>query len=265
MTIVIGFVIAVVLGLTGMGGGTFTTPALVLLVGLPAGEAVGTTMVFAAVLRLLAAPVYFFRQQVHGRYVLILLAGAVPGLLIGTWLLHRMRGSLYTPAVLLAIGGMLALSSAITFIPKLRAPHFARERRGWLSVIAFPIGIETGFSSAGAGALGSILLLNFSELAPAQVVGTDLLFGIVLAVIGSALHLGWGSIDRATLVQLLWGGVPGVMLGCLLSKAFSGKRLRVAVAVVGIVLGLQLVWSGGRSFVEQHRNSTLEAKTNPAR
>src|SRR5512146_2406891 len=104
MTVIIGFIIATVVGLTGMGGGTFTTPALVLLVGLPAGEAVGTTMVFAAVLRLLAAPVYLFRQQVHGRYVLILLAGAVPGLLLGTWLLHRMRGSQYTPIVLLAIG-----------------------------------------------------------------------------------------------------------------------------------------------------------------
>ena len=260
MTIILGFIIATVVGLTGMGGGTFTTPALVLLLGLPAGEAVGTTMVFAAVLRLLAAPVYLVRQQVHGRYVLLLLAGAVPGLLAGTWLLHRMQGRSYTPVVLLAIGVMLAISSAITFIPRLRRPHFARERKGWLSIIALPIGIETGFSSAGAGALGSMLLLNFSELMPVQVVGTDLVFGIVLAVIGSAFHLGWGSIDRAVLTQLLWGGVPGVLFGCALSRMFSGKRLRVAVAVVGIILGLQLVWTGGRSFAEQQKSHTLEAK-----
>jgi uncharacterized membrane protein YfcA len=189
----------------------------------------------------------------------------VPGLLAGTWLLHRLHAGLYTPAVLIVIGLMLAISSAITFIPRLRAPRFARERKRWLSLIAFPIGVETGFSSAGAGALGSMLLLNFSELVPAQVVGTDLLFGIVLALIGSVFHLGWGSIDRATLGQLLWGGIPGVMIGCLLSKIISGKNLRVTVAIVGIILGLQLVWSGGRSYVEQHKTLTLEAKRSVVR
>lgn len=260
MTVIIGFIIAAVVGLTGMGGGTFTTPALVLLLGLPAGEAVGTAMVFAGALRLLAAPVYLTRQQVHGRYVLILLAGAVPGLLAGTWLLHRMQGNSFTPVVLFSIGVMLAASSAITFVPRLHARNFARDRRAWLSLIAFPIGIETGFSSAGAGALGSMLLLNFSELMPAQVVGTDLLFGIVLAVIGSAFHLGWGAIDRVTLNQLLLGGIPGVLFGCFLSRMFSGNRLRTVVAVMGIILGLQLVWSGGQGLLEKHKRPILEAK-----
>jgi len=259
MTIVLGFLIAAVVGLTGMGGGTFTTPVLVLLLGLPAGVAVGTAMVFAAVLRLLAAPVYLVRQQVHGRYVYVLLLGAIPGLLIGTWLLHRLRGASYTPAVLVAIGVMLAISSAITFIPRLQMPHFARDRRRWLSLIAVPIGIETGFSSAGAGALGSILLLNFSELVPAQVVGTDLLFGIVLALIGSAFHAAWGSIDTVTLTQLLVGGIPGVLFGCAASRRLSPRKLRTAVALVGIVLGLQLVWSGGKSLMESHKAERLAA------
>jgi uncharacterized membrane protein YfcA len=259
MTIVIGFVVAVVVGLTGMGGGTFTTPALVLLIGLPAGEAVGTAMVFTAVLRLLAAPIYLIRQQVHGGYVSLLLLGAVPGLLIGTWWLRRMSAASYKPVVLLAVGIMLAISSAITFVPRLRAPHFARERKGWLSLIALPIGIETGFSSAGAGALGSILLLNFSELLPAQVVGTDLLFGIVLAVIGSAFHLGWGTVDRETLIHLLGGGIPGVLIGCSVSRVMPGKRLRALVAVVGIVLGLQLLWVGGKTLFEEHNTPRLEA------
>src|SRR6185369_13201743 len=132
----------------------------------------------------------------------------------------------------------------LTFVSKFQNQRFASERRYWLSILAVPIGIETGFSSAGAGALGSILLLNFSELQPAQVVGTDLLFGIVLAVIGSAFHLGWGTVDRETLYQLLAGGIPGVLVGCLASRILQGKRLRTVVAVVGIALGLQLSWLG---------------------
>ena len=260
MAIFIGFLIAAVVGLTGMGGGTFTTPALVLLIGLPAGAAVGTAMVFSAVLRLFAAPFYLLRKQVHGKYLWPLLLGAVPGLLFGTWLLHRMGTGSNTPLVLVIVGVMLAFSSAITFTPRLRNPRFAREKGRWLSLVAVPIGIETGFSSAGAGALGSILLLNFSELSAVQVVGTDLVFGIVLAVVGSAFHFGWGSIDSGTLLQLLIGGIPGVLFGCLVARTLSGKKLRTAVAVVGIALGLQLVYVGAKTLVQKHDSTTLEAQ-----
>lgn len=259
MEILIGFFIAAVVGLTGMGGGSFTTPALVLLVGLPAGAAVGTTMVFAAILRLFAAPFYLMRKQVHGKYLWPLLLGAVPGLLIGTWLLHRLRDVSYTPIVLVVVGTMLAVSSAIAFVPRLQKPRFAREKIRWLSFIAVPIGIETGFSSAGAGALGSMLLLNFSELSAAEVVGTDLLFGIVLGVLGSIFHLGWGTVDQHTLVRLLIGGVPGVLLGCLATRYLPGKGLRTAVAIVGLLLALQLVFVGGRTLLQKPDVTKLEA------
>ena len=249
METIVGFVIAAIVGITGIGGGSFTTPALVLLAGLPASEAVGTAMVFAAVLRLLAAPFYMARKHVDLRYLRLLLVGAVPGLLFGTWLLRIMRTRSWSPVALLVIGLMLAISSALTFAPRLRQPRFAGERGGWLSVLALPIGVETGFSSAGAGALGTILLLNFSELATPAVVGTDILFGIVLTVVGSVFHLGWGSINSLTLIKLLAGGIPGVLLGCVFSGRVPAERLRTAIAVVAIALGLQLVWMGGAPLV----------------
>src|SRR4029077_10320449 len=82
MNFLIGFVIAAAVGLTGIGGGSFTVPALMLIVGLTAGEAVGTAFLFAGVLRLIAAPFYLFEKQIHSRYLLLLLQGAVPGLLV---------------------------------------------------------------------------------------------------------------------------------------------------------------------------------------
>src|SRR5579863_10571107 len=88
MNFLLGFAIALVVGLTGIGGGSFTVPALLLIVGLPAGEAVGTAFVFAGVLRLIAAPFYLLGRQVHSRYLWLLLLGAVPGLLVGTWALR---------------------------------------------------------------------------------------------------------------------------------------------------------------------------------
>src|SRR5580693_2858956 len=83
MHLLLGFFIALVVGLTGIGGGSFTVPALLLIVGLPAGEAVGTAFVFAGVLRLVAAPFYLLGRHVHSRYFRLLLVGAVPGLVVG--------------------------------------------------------------------------------------------------------------------------------------------------------------------------------------
>jgi uncharacterized membrane protein YfcA len=246
-----GFVIAATVGLTGMGGGSFTVPVLV-LAGIPATEAVGTAMIYAAVLRLVAAPFYIVRGHIHGRYLGLLLIGAVPGLLVGTWVLHILHSPSWKPAVLLLVGVMLALSSALTFAPRLRKPQFAKQKGKWLALLALPIGMETGFSSAGAGALGTILLLNFSEMTAAQVVGTDLLFGIVLAVVGSAFHLSWGSVDSGTLIRLLAGGLPGVLVGCSLARRVPATKLRAAVAIIAIALGLQLIWLAGHTFLENH-------------
>jgi uncharacterized protein len=113
--------------------------------------------------------------------------------------------------------------------------------------------VESGFSSAGAGALGTVLLLNYSEMTPGQVVGTDLLFGLVLAVIGGAFHWTFGSINSPVLLELLVGGLPGVIAGCLLARRVPANKLKTAVATIAIVAGLQLVWTGSRAFAAARR------------
>ncbi len=243
--LLIGFAIALAVGLTGIGGGSFTVPALLLFAGLSAGEAVGTAFVFAGVVRLIAAPFYVFRRQIHSRYFWLLLRGAIPGLLAGTLVLRYMtsaRGGNST--VVIILGAVLALSSALSFAPRARNNQFARKNSHWLPWLAFPIGVESGFSSAGAGALGTVLLLNYSEMTPSQVVGTDLLFGLVLAVIGGIFHWTVGSISLSVLLPLILGGLPGVLLGCLLSRHIPAHRLRAVIAILAICAGLQLVVSG---------------------
>src|SRR6266702_2086331 len=244
MLFVIGFVIAVTVGLTGIGGGSFTVPALILLVGLSPKAAVGTAFIFAGVLRLIVGPFYIWGKQVRGAYVWRLLAGAVPGLLMGTYVLRQLSTNAGNPVVVIVLGALLAGSSSLTFVRRLHNPEFARKNGRWLPWFALPIGIESGFSSAGAGALGTVLLLNYSEMSPAEVVGTDLLFGLVLAVIGSAFHWTFGSISTPVLVPLILGGLPGVLLGCLLSRHIPAHRLRAVIAILAICAGLQLVVSG---------------------
>jgi uncharacterized membrane protein YfcA len=249
MHYIVGFLIALTVGLTGIGGGSFTVPALILLAGLTAGEAVGTAFLFAGVLRLIAAPFYLAGKHIHSRYLWLLLQGAVPGLLVGTWLLHLLSQDAGNPVVILLLGVLLAASSSVSFIRRVQNPAFVGKNHRWLPWLALPIGVESGFSSAGAGALGTVLLLNYSEMTPAQVVGTDLLFGLVLAVIGSAFHSSFGSISMPILFELLLGGVPGVVLGCLLARRVPANKLKTAVAVVAMFAGLQLVWAGSRTLV----------------
>lgn len=243
MQIVIGFIIALAVGLTGVGGGSFTTPVLI-LAGLPVSIAVGTALAFSAVCRFIATPFYLARGDVHIGYLKLLLLGAMPGLLTGTLLLRFMHGEGWNPVVLTTVGAMLVLSSAATLMPSLRTSRLNRNGARLVPLLALPIGLETGFSSAGAGALGTILLLNCSEMTASQVVGTDLLFGLVLAGFGGAFHLGVGTVSGSVLLRLLAGGLPGVLIGSLLARRVPGRRLRTAITILVLVLGVELVWNG---------------------
>src|SRR5277367_313393 len=265
MNFLIGFLIAAAVGLTGIGGGSFTVPALVLLVGLPANAAVGTAFVFAGILRLIAAPFYLFGKQIHFRYFWLLVQGAVPGLLLGTYVLHLLSHDSGSPIVVILLGLILAASSSITFAPRVQNPEFARKNSRWLPWLALPIGVEAGFSSAGAGALGTVLLLNYSEMTPPQVVGTDILFGLVLAVIGSAFHWKFGAVDFTVLTRLLYGGIPGVLLGCLFARKIPARKLKYAIALIAIFAGLQLVWTGARTLMTRHSAKSSSSTYEKAR
>jgi len=164
--------------------------------------------------------------------------------------------------VTIVLGVLLAVSSSISFFPRVQNPRFAVKNSRWLPWLAFPIGVESGFSSAGAGALGTVLLLNYSEMSPTQVIGTDILFGLVLAVIGSAVHWTFGSISTAVLLQLLATGIPGVILGCVLARRLPAQKLKAVIATIAICAGLQLVWSGSRSILAKQASNSARIAAN---
>ena len=115
------------MGLTGIGGGSFTVPALVLIVGLPAGDAVGTAFVFAGVLRLIAAPFYLAGATSTGAILWLLLLGAVPGLLIGTYFLRLLSSRAGSPVVVILLGLLLTASSSVTLSLACRIRNFAHK------------------------------------------------------------------------------------------------------------------------------------------
>ena len=117
-----------------------------------------------------------------------------------------------------------------------------RDRSKWLPLIALPIGVEMGFSSAGAGALGTVALMSLTPLTTAQVVGTDVFFGLGLSLIGGGLHVTAGHAISPVLWKLLAGGVLGGWTGTYVASSVPTRPLRAALCVWLIVIGVQLCW-----------------------
>src|SRR5258705_13845394 len=120
MVYTLGFVIAVAIGLTGVGAGTLTTPLLILTVGLSARVAVGTSLIFGAVVKIITSPVYMARGQVDWRTLGYMLAGGVPGVLIGVFILRGGNGKIIT--------GVIGATIIVVAGFKLFRPTTARRR-----------------------------------------------------------------------------------------------------------------------------------------
>src|ERR1700730_13562084 len=193
MVYLIGFLIALAIGLTGVGAGTLTTPLLILAVGLPARIAVGTSLIFDAVVKIITSPVYMARRQVDWRTLGFMLAGGVPGVLIGVFLLRGLDAKLITGAI-----GVTIVVVALFNLFRPTTEH-RRDRTKWRTLLARPIGTEVGFSSAGAGALGALSLLSLTKLSPTAVVGTDLVCGLVLSLIGGGVNAAFGNLNGVVL------------------------------------------------------------------
>ncbi len=239
----IGFVIAVFIALTGVGAGTITTPLLILFLGVPATTAVTTGLVFSAAVKLALVPAQVLRRQVDWRVLGSMLAGGLPGVLLGSLLLIRLAGSASRHVTNTLLGTVLVLTAfyQIGFLFRAkRSQPASKDRTRWLALLMFPVGAEVGFSSAGAGALGTAALLSLTALAPAQVVGTDILFGFVVSLVGGSAHLLSGALTTALLVHLVLGGLVGAAAGTWAARFIPRQPLRFALWLWLLALGLRL-------------------------
>jgi uncharacterized membrane protein YfcA len=215
-----------------------TTPLLILLLGMETSSAVGTALIFGAVVKICTTPVYIKRQQVNWRALGFLLATGLPGVLAGSLLLSNIKSDWVTAFV-----GFTIMSIAL--INLFRFGNVTRhDRTPWLAFVGLPIGLEVGFSSAGAGALGALCLMNMTTLAPAAIVGTDLSFGLVLSLVGGSIRAAAGDLNGAILTRLLIGGVVGAVTGAMLASKLPSKKLRFFLCLVLVFLGGQLAWKG---------------------
>jgi hypothetical protein len=245
MEILAGFLIALAIGVTGVGAGSITAPILILFFHQSASDAVTTALVFGTVVKLIATPIYLARGHVNFRVLKFMALGGLPAVLLGSLVLNSLDQKAMSRPVLLIVGVTVLLTATATLwrslVPKIAANPVALK---WMPWIVAPIGFEVGFSSAGAGALGTIVLMRYTSMIPAEVVGTDLAFGLLLSVFAGGIHASMTGVPWGILGKLLAGGIPAVLIGTQLVSVLSPRKMRLALCIWLVYIGGQLSWRG---------------------
>ncbi|WP_349432301.1 sulfite exporter TauE/SafE family protein [Methylomarinum sp. Ch1-1] len=252
-----GCLVGLVIGLTGVGGGSLMTPILVMGFGYAPAIAVGTDLLYAAITK--CSGVFFHHKNgtVDWKVVLLLGSGSVPCSLLTIALLERLRthGVNYDHLIISTLGVMLVLTAVIIIIKNRllefihrrhnRNPlvNLIRQQRPIITMLAgCLLGIVVTLSSVGAGAIGSaILFLMYPHKRPINVVGTDLAHAVPLTAIAGFGHMHFGSIDFNLLLGLLAGGLPAIYLGSLLGKKLPDRILRPVIATLLSLMGVKLL------------------------
>jgi uncharacterized membrane protein YfcA len=246
MELVLGFGIAVLIAITGVGAGSLIAPLLILFLHVPVAEAVGTALVYSAAVKIVVVPVQVYKRQIEWRTLGVMLATGIPGVALGSLVFQRVAHNQANNFWLyLSLGLMIAISSGWHVFRHFR-PATGPARRSdsprWLATVMLPIGAEVGFSSSGAGALGTLALLGLTPLDVRRVVGTDLAFGLCLSLVGGTLHLHSAGLNAPLVINLIIGGILGGLVGTGLASHIPVRAMRLALALWLLVMGLQLCW-----------------------
>ena len=252
--IVSGFAVGLLVGLTGVGGGSLMTPLLTLLFGINPTVAVGTDLAFASITKSAGTLAHRVRNTVHWDIVKRLCIGALPAALLTTLAL-KYFGALeqhITQIIRYTIAFSVLLTAiAIIFRGRMQAwmtAHPERQLHGRARVFATviagaAIGTLVTVSSIGAGAVGAtVLVLLYPHLKPAEIAGTDIAYAVPLTAIAAIGHWWLGSINWELLGMLLIGSVPGITIGSLAARAVPEKFLRglLATTLTGVAAKLVL-------------------------
>lgn len=247
-----GFGVGLLVGLTGVGGGSLMTPLLTLLFGVTPSVAVGTDLAFAATTKAAGTMAHRYRKTVHWDIVGRLCLGALPAALLATLGL-KFFGVLdeqINQIIRYSIAGSVLLTVvALLFRSRIQSWILAHPekqlRDGTLKAVTITVGAVLGalvtISSIGAGAIGAtILVLLYPRLSPAEIAGTDIAYAVPLTAIAALGHWWLGSIHWVLLGALLVGSIPGITIGSLLARSVPEKFLRglLATTLTGVAAKL---------------------------
>jgi uncharacterized membrane protein YfcA len=247
-----GFFVGLLVGQTGVGGGSLMTPILILVFGIHPASAVGTDLLYAAATKSVGTLVHGYNHTVDWRVTRRLAYGSLPATVFTLLLVSHFN--LITPEAGKAISlvlGIALLLTAVALIFRNRLIQLAghrmaapERRTALLTVVTGAVlGALVTISSVGAGAVGvTALILLYPNLPTKTIVGSDIAHAVPLTLIAGLGHWWLGSLDWPLLGSLLTGSIPGIILGSYLATKVPDSVLRPILAAVLVVVGGRLVF-----------------------
>jgi uncharacterized protein len=251
-----GFLVGLIVGVTGVGGGSLMTPLLVLVFGVSPATAVGTDLLYASLTKTLGGWVHGRRGTVDWKVVGLLGMGSLPAAMATIALLKYLAldektlsslvASVLSAALLLTASALL-LKGWIRKIALRKDGTVYELHHRYLPAATITTGAVVGtlvtISSVGAGVLGTVaLLFLYPRMQAVKVVGTDIVHAVPLTALAGMGHLALGTVNIVLLGSLLLGSLPGIYIGSHLSSKVPEKTLRPILAIMLLIIGLKMVF-----------------------
>ncbi|KQX17987.1 MULTISPECIES: sulfite exporter TauE/SafE family protein [unclassified Sphingomonas] len=251
-----GLLVGVIVGITGVGGGSLMSPILILLFGVAPATAVGTDLWFAAVTKTAGSIVHHRQESADHRIVGWLCLGSIPAAVATLLLLFEFGGHQTKSGLIVTLlGTMLIITSFATLFRRqlvsamidtddeMKARRFIRFQPVLTMAAGALLGTLVTLTSVGAGALGATLLLMLYplRLTARKLVGTDIMHAVPLTLVGGIGYMIAGSVDLRLLGMLLIGSIPGIVIGSRLTMMLDERIVQRCLAVILFITGIKLV------------------------
>jgi hypothetical protein len=250
-----GGAVGILVGMTGMGGGSLMTPILILLLGFSPKTAVGTDILHGAVFKSFGAIRHRQLGNVHARLAFWMLAGSAPLSLVGVQIGSSFSDSTNSKmgqvvgGALIAGGLGFAMKTFLRGKPSDLPFHLQRRDKLIAILIGATCGFVVGLTSVGSGTFFGLAMLFVYPLTARKIVGTDMLHAAMLLWVAGTGHLIHGNVDLHAMAWLLVGSIPGVLLGSQMSIKVPEHALRIAFAFVLVLSGIKLVEVPGATTI----------------
>jgi uncharacterized membrane protein YfcA len=250
--VAVGLFVGTLVGLTGLGGGMLLLPLLISVLGVPPILAVGSDAVINCITKIGAGGLHWRQGNVNWRLVLSLAYGSIPGAIVGVAILSRVRaayGAGVNDFLKIAIGILLIVIPIAYLLKKAPATRatgtsvLLQQRYSvGVTIIGFVAGVLVGVTSIGSGSVILMLLMVFYGLAPALMVGTDIVHAVLLAGLTGLLQLRMGNVNLQLVACVLVGSVPGGLLGAYLTRYLPASRFRQILCTILVAVGARMLW-----------------------
>ena len=248
-----GFAVGLLVGFTGVGGGSLMTPLLVLLFGFHPSTAVGTDLLYAGLTKSGGTLVHGLNRTVDWRIVGRLAAGSLPGTIAALVVLATIdTGSARAGATINTVLGLALILTALTLVARTwllarmaRLSERLTDRQTLVLTVLLGLflGVMVSVTSVGAGAIGvTVLLVLYPRMPTVRIVGSDIAHAVPLTLVAGAGHWYVGSVDWALLGSLLVGSLPGIAIGSQLAPRVPDRVLRPIMAVTLFIVGARLAF-----------------------